>query len=445
MAKGVPKGAKNASSGRVRAPRAPSARGIDTIVTNTKLVGSNILKTMCPRSGWTLTTVMRSNRAHTQRKQQRRHEQRVAEHAAEDHAQAPLKPNSTATLCPVSCDGCLHDRCHRCHRLTRTSCIEVTEKMRHRQQKRHAEKVVGHVCRDGVSAPSERELPVIGQLEVDVLNLHSKEAKSRLAKLSPSDRVKDTEGAIVYAYTPGSAALLLRMLDLRSGSRLLYVGCGWGEIFLAWALAWGASCAFEEAAGKVLLDVHAIDLVPSAIGIFLEALLGLASSGAMRATVDIHENTVIIGGSLRLVVRSTLGSANPYRHHGSPTQTTARTCARGRAPPLLPQSSRRPVVLPVTRQVQCANVMELATLWPYTHTFSSVTCPHVTGNIFELAAKSPVRVTTFSSYVDTATKKFNGTRSDAFDARGDRLQLTLAISGGKKTMSSFIFTGGCLP
>ena len=33
-------------------------------------------------------------------------------------------------------------------------------------------------------------------------------------------------------------------------------------------------------------------------------LLGLATSGVMRATVDIHKNTVIIGGSLRIVVRS---------------------------------------------------------------------------------------------------------------------------------------------
>ena len=86
--------------------------------------------------------------------------------------------------------------------------------------------------------------------------------------------------------------------------------------------------------------------------------------------------------------------------------------------------------------------MELATLWPYTHTFSSVTCPHVTGHIFELAAKSPVRVTTFSSYVDTATKKFNGTRSDTL-APKERI-LNLSVSGTPKTMSNFIFTGGCL-
>ena len=301
----VPSGAQTVSPGRERTPRAPSSRGIDATVTNTKLVGPNTLKTMSPRGGWTVTTVMRSKRPHTQRKQQKRHEKRVAEHAAEDHAQATLlkPPHSTATRSPVSRGGYLQDRCHRCHRYTRTSCIGVPEKMRHRQQKRHAEKVSGHVCRHGAHAPSERELPVLGQLAVDALNSHSREAKSRLAKLSPSDRVKDTEGAIVYAYTPGSAALLLRMLDLRAGSRLLYVGCGWGEVLLAWALAWGASCAFEEAAGEVLLDVHAIDLVPSAIGIFLEALLGLAASGAMRASVDIHEHTVIVGGSLRLVVR----------------------------------------------------------------------------------------------------------------------------------------------
>ena len=82
-------------------------------------------------------------------------------------------------------------------------------------------------------------------------------------------------------------------------------------------------------------------------------------------------------------------------------------------------------------------------MWPYTHAFSSVTCKHVTNHIFELAAKAPVRVTTFSKYVVTATKNYNGTRSDAFDAKAN--MLTLSTSAGKKTMSSFIFTGGFLP
>ena len=93
--------------------------------------------------------------------------------------------------------------------------------------------------------------------------------------------------------------------------------------------------------------------------------------------------------------------------------------------------------------MQCANVMELTTLWPYTHAFSSVTCPHVTNHIFELAAKAPVRVSTFTKYVATATKKYNGTRSECGDAKAR--MLTLSTSGEKKTMSSFIFTGGYLP
>ena len=109
-----------------------------------------------------------------------------------------------------------------------------------------------------------------------------------------------------------------------------------------------------------------------------------------------------------------------------------------------PTPAAVPAPPPAMRQVQCADATELASLFPYTHAFSSVTCPRVTGHIFELAAKAPVRVTTFASYVDTAAKKFNGARSDALGARGERLQLTLAISGGKKTMSSFLFTGGSL-
>jgi len=109
----------------------------------------------------------------------------------------------------------------------------------------------------------------------------------------------------VYAYTPATAARLLRLLHLHAGARLLYVGCGWGEMLLAWALAWADACAFEEEAGEVLLDVHAVDIVPTAIVIFKEALLDLASSGAVRASVVIDENTVLIGNSLRFVVRRT--------------------------------------------------------------------------------------------------------------------------------------------
>ena len=92
--------------------------------------------------------------------------------------------------------------------------------------------------------------------------------------------------------------------------------------------------------------------------------------------------------------------------------------------------------------MQCADVMELTTLKPYTHAFSSATCPRVTNHIFELAAEAPVRVTTFYFYVDEAVKKFNGVRSDALAAK-ERI-LNLSIGGGPKTMSNFIFTGGCL-
>ena len=93
-------------------------------------------------------------------------------------------------------------------------------------------------------------------------------------------------------------------------------------------------------------------------------------------------------------------------------------------------------------QLQCADVMDLTTLQPYTHAFSSATCPKVTNHIFELAAKEPVRVTTFHYYVNEAVKKFNGTRRDTLAAE-ERI-LTLSVGGGTKTMSNFLFTGGCL-
>ena len=304
MVKPSPNGAHMISTKRVGTTQAPRSRGVDKVVTQTQLVGKDTLTSMCTRCEWTLQTEMRSEVASTRRKQERRHAEGVREHEAESHDELQrVKPSSLPTRWPVSRDGHLNERCSRCFCLTRTSCIESTAKAARRQHKRHAEKVKGHLCRDSVPEPPKRPLPVIGLLEVDVLNRHSTDAQRRLARLRPDDRVKDTEGATVYAYTPASAGRLLRMLALHSGARLLYVGCGWGEIFLAWAIAWGASCAFEQEAGNVLLDVHAIDLVPSAIGIFQEALLGLGASGVMRASVVIQGNTFLIGGSLRLVVR----------------------------------------------------------------------------------------------------------------------------------------------
>jgi len=60
----------------------------------------------------------------------------------------------------------------------------------------------------------------------------------------------------------------------------------------------------QEAAGEILLDVHAMDIEPSAIAIFREGLAGLAMDGSVRGSVRILSDTVLIGGALRIVVRA---------------------------------------------------------------------------------------------------------------------------------------------
>ena len=175
------------STGRERTTQAAPSRGVDKVVTKTQLVGKNILTSMCTRCKWTLQTEMRSEQASTRRKQEKRHEEGVREHEAESHdALQRVKPSSMPTRWPVSRDGHLNERCNRCFCLTRTSCIEATAKVAHRQQKRHAEKVKGHICRAGVPEPPRRLLPVIGLLEVDVLNRHSTDARRRLDQLKPN-------------------------------------------------------------------------------------------------------------------------------------------------------------------------------------------------------------------------------------------------------------------
>jgi cyclopropane fatty-acyl-phospholipid synthase-like methyltransferase len=41
---------------------------------------------------------------------------------------------------------------------------------------------------------------------------------------------------------------MLDLLDLHSGARLLYAGCGWGEVVLAWAQAWASASRPDEEA-----------------------------------------------------------------------------------------------------------------------------------------------------------------------------------------------------
>ena len=136
---------------------------------------------------------------------------------------------------------------------------------------------------------------------------------TRCTALKAEDRTQSAQ-ATVYALTPQSAWTMLGLLDLHSGARLLYVGCGWGEVLLAWAQAWAsASRPEEEAAGEILLDVHAMDIEPSAIAIFREGLAGLAMDGSVRGSVRIVSDTVLIGGALRIVVRARVHL--PARRH----------------------------------------------------------------------------------------------------------------------------------
>ena len=109
----------------------------------------------------------------------------------------------------------------------------------------------------------------------------------------------------VYAWTPAAAGLLLQLLNLHVGARLLYVGCGWGEVLLAWVLAW-ANEQDAAGAGEILLDIHAIDVTRSAVAIFREALASVAMDASVRGSIVIHKDTVIIAGTLRIVVRAHL-------------------------------------------------------------------------------------------------------------------------------------------
>ena len=98
--------------------------------------------------------------------------------------------------------------------------------------------------------------------------------------------------------------VLSKLLDLHVGARLLYVGCGWGEVLLAWIMAWVAWVSEQDtdvvAAGQIMLDIHAIEINRSAVNILLEALASMAM--AHPGLIEMCKDTVIVASTLRIVV-----------------------------------------------------------------------------------------------------------------------------------------------
>jgi len=172
---------------RARTPLATSTREKEKMVTSTKLVGKNVLTTLCAMCSWARETVLKSEVVKYKNRQHKRHAEFVAKHAAHDHEGETRMPDSMAALWPVTRDGRLHHRCHRCQNVTSTACR--TSNDHERQQQRHAEKVEAHECRHGIPVPTKRALPVIGLMHDDALNRYSTEAQRRLNRLAPNGRV----------------------------------------------------------------------------------------------------------------------------------------------------------------------------------------------------------------------------------------------------------------
>ena len=78
--------------------------------------------------------------------------------------------------------------------------------------------------------------------------------------------------------------------------------------------------------------------------------------------------------------------------------------------------------------------MDLKTLLPYTHVYTTATCPKVKGHLIALAAlAAPVRLTTFIADVKKAAKEHRGTIT------GVRKQIILSDSASTRMLGSFAF------
>jgi len=78
--------------------------------------------------------------------------------------------------------------------------------------------------------------------------------------------------------------------------------------------------------------------------------------------------------------------------------------------------------------------MDIESLLPYTHVYTTATCPKVIDHLIELASlAAPVRLTTFVAKVNEAAKKHRGTIT------GVRKQIILSDSASTRMLGSFAF------
>ena len=284
----------------------------ETAVSAGMQIASGTLFSACESCTWTLTTCLLSHTPRARSQQKKRHDGVVAAHKKSKHSLAHCKPSGLGSMWPVTDDGFLRSHCHRCNALIQTPGAAANKTLRNEQQRRHGAKLERHTCAS--REPRRRDTPrrakpvlaVFEGLSDDRMSFHARDAARRCRALHAEERTqRQNNEAKVYAWTPAAAATLLKLLDLHVGARLLYVGCGWGEVVLAWVLAWASEQREDLAtAGEILLEVHAIDVVRSSVAIFREALAGVAMDASARASIEFNKDTVIVANTLRIVVRA---------------------------------------------------------------------------------------------------------------------------------------------
>tara|TARA_B100000795_G_scaffold247312_2_gene213481 strand:+ start:4709 stop:5293 length:585 start_codon:yes stop_codon:yes gene_type:complete len=170
-----------------------------TVVSVSKHIAANTLYFACALCSFTKKTRLPSNQVKYRNQQKKRHADAVAEHEKSTHSGKHCVPNSLGSVWPVSADGSIRSRCHRCDAVTKTPGGGRNQARRNEQQLRHRHKLSSHTCsssatRSDTPGRVKPGLEVLDKLTEAELSSFSADATSRCTALSAEARTAAPAG-----------------------------------------------------------------------------------------------------------------------------------------------------------------------------------------------------------------------------------------------------------
>ena len=192
-------GSQNDARALERMPNTKSAKRsqVTTVVSVSKHIEINKLYFACALCPFTLETRLPSKKEKHRNQQKKRHAEAVAEHEKSEHSGKHCVPDSLGSVWPVSADGSIRWRCHRCDALIQTPGGGPNQARRNEKQRRHRDKLSSHTCSSSATrsdTPGRVGLDVLEKLSDAEMSSFSADAASRCTALSAEARTADPSG-----------------------------------------------------------------------------------------------------------------------------------------------------------------------------------------------------------------------------------------------------------